>query len=298
MTAEVFRCTPNNIACENHFYDFSLNVGPEECKTTLEKGFSAVETLVAPIFAKIVEKKELKISTVEKESLSEFLWLQFTRTKCIREHAKDFLPHFQQLDNNGTENPYVKMDPNNLSENDMKIIHSGFIMFSKHFAYEFYKLQWRLVSTEIDRPFLLTDHPVYMIPRLENTEYIGFGIIGTEFCFPITPKLMLKMMSDDTVKILTDKLKEKLKKSVEYHLKNEEVFDIMEELNKIETRNNTKCSVSEVERLNYAQIINSEKFIYSCENNFSIVEKFLKDHPEYKKPPKLILKNCMSKSCH
>ncbi len=285
-TDKRFKCTPYNSACENHFYDFSLNIENEEHSTTFEQAFSAVENLVAPIFARIVKNNELKINTVEKQRVSEFLWLQFARTKCMRGHVREILHEFQAKTNmNDALNPYSKMDPDNLDENDIKIIHSGFILGSQSFADLFYNLRWGLVSTVENRPFFLSDHPVFMMNRLKNIDYVGFGKLGTEFCFPIAPTLMLKMMEVNTVNYFKFELR-KINKTKKF-------YEEVEIINFLQCLNDKKaflCSDMECNFINKAQVVNSEKFLYSCKNDFSLAETFLKQYPKYKNPLRITMR--------
>lgn len=280
---KVFRSTPNNIAFGNYFYNSTLKVGNEEGNITLEQGFSAVESLAAPIFKQIRETRKLKISDNEKNILAEFLWLQFTRTKCMRELAKNSLPDMQDKSNiDNATNLYSIMDVNNLSENDIKNIHSLFIVDSNSFSEYFFSLQWVLVSTEY-KVFFLADHPVSMLNRLNSAEKIGRDILGTEFYFPITPQLMLKMIDNKTIDYLKNNL-EKLNELIYFS-----TDEVTKYLKCLDDGGTVICSDNEVNLLNYAQVINAERFVFSCNDDFDSAKKFLENHPEYKNPPNLTI---------
>lgn len=42
--------------------------------------------------------------------------------------------------------------------------------------------------------------------------------------------------------------------------------------------------------INKAQVVNSEKFLYSCKNDFSLAETFLKQYPKYKNPLRITMR--------
>lgn len=84
QTGRSFPTNAKNVASESRFYDFQIG----EHEATLEPKLAELEGATKPLLERILERDSISVFTpAERELVSTFLAIQFTRTKAFREQV-------------------------------------------------------------------------------------------------------------------------------------------------------------------------------------------------------------------
>jgi hypothetical protein len=156
---------------------------------------SRLETFAAPIIEKIIDLRSLSFMDVsEREVLSLFFAVQFTRTKLTRENHQRFHEMIAQkvtsmgFSVNDLEG-YEPLDENKLVEVSVSTI----LRDSPSFAVHFMSKDWILHETTKGNPFYIGDNPVTLFNQNDFGPYgnLGLAVKGIQINFPLTPTLNL-----------------------------------------------------------------------------------------------------------
>lgn len=292
-----------NVAMENHFYDLSLFdiykkaesaeqeiikkelgelLGTDNIEAALndidsqqhiEKKFfsEGVESIYSFMLENIIKKNCngnqwiiqncYALSKSEKELFSLFIAIQIIRTKLFRDtlcaiseklietmtyksqmNEKDALP--REAFKISVDKEYVKLQHNRM-------------ILDPKMALEFAKVLvehiWVIYVNKTNTPFYTSDNPVVNIPHKHDTflSYGGLNSEGIEILFPISSNLLLGMYHAKTYNnIFTDR--------------------------KYMAVNDHKS----LEYFNRAQVVHSQRYIFSISNNFDLAEKICREKPD------------------
>lgn len=228
------------VASEEYFYDQNINNEIGSYEYELQK----VEDATAPIIDKIIETKSIiDLSEEERRILSFFITLQNLRTKGSLLKTETSM---ENLSEQLKDKANVKI-PN---INSKKI---WFSMLEK--STSFYEILMNKVwmLNESNNSFLISDNPVTLQNTTDKSEIrgtLGLDSFGIEIYLPLSPSLTLCLFC------------EKYFEKNGYHKK---------------YIPNSICEPNYIENLNWLQIIYSERFIFSHNNEFELVKKILKN---------------------
>lgn len=287
-----FATNAKNIASESRFYDFEL----DGQSISLEPMLSNLESKVKPIIEGILKTDSLEeLSDEDKATLAVFLSIQFTRTKTFREQWCDFPRMLREhLEVHGeTVAPGSQAADLicEITENDSKAETARFITQAPSiFAPLLIAKKWILAATTRKHPFVISDNPLTLQNMTDMSPYgnLGLAVPGIEIYFPLSPLRALAMWCPtivDTVLRGAKKLRQ-LPSSASPRVNIGDPSGVFA----LEKSIQTGCPLSYVEQnvlnFNSLQIARSERYIFSCVNEFQLAKEMLETHPNLKRGPR------------
>ena len=149
------------------------------------------------------------------------------------------------------------------------------------------------MQTDLKHPFLLGDHPVVLDNYLGGK--LGVGMPGVVIYFPLSPEFALGLHCPSIAEEIR-KGQEKLDslpdeafvRHPELYAGLKETVDVMEGFVegvplRVQSEN--------VENFNSIQINDAERFVFSCDGDFALVEDMLRTDPGLKKGPRVVVKH-------
>ncbi|MDY6992364.1 MAG: DUF4238 domain-containing protein [Pseudomonadota bacterium] len=283
-----FKTNIKNIGAETGFYDFTFK-GNE---VTFESSLGEIEGKVSPIIKRIVREESIAITDQERIVLSNFFALQFVRTRQWR-HVWDNLTRslVQAIRDKG-------LDPENIegyeepSEEKTKLEHMRQIYNHGEFAPHFYSKIWVLLKTAEKSPFWISDNPISLQNMNDFGFYgnIGLAAKGIEIYFPISKTLCIGMWCDSHEKQFNKMYKNYLniKQAAPWLI--QQMIDDPGYIENVKTGIDTgKPIPSKPENVinhNSLQVKYSSRFVFSSNDDFSLLEEMIEAHPEMREGPK------------
>lgn len=271
-----FKTGPNNIAVEKGFYD--IEVGDEIF--TIEDDLSVLESKSANIINLIIENQSIKnLSDKQKFVLSKFIAIQYLRTYHIQntmnEHNKDIIDFIKSLGHDISEiENFTKINREETKIMAIKMILNS----SDKFAKLIYNKEWILTKVKGDKDFFISDHPVTLNNQLDFSPLgnIGFAVKGIEIHMPISNNLSLLLICPSWAKEIKKSIK-KINNMAMYGFLTKKFLRRSKpiiELNK--SIKNKEVLISETENVkykNHLQICYANRWVYSPNGDFSLVER-------------------------
>jgi len=283
-----FPSSIRDAASENGFYNIDINnVG-----YTLESKLGSLETVTSKVISKIIRHESLSVlSEDDFLALCLFCSVQFIRTNKQR----DAIKQQQNLANNWLKKNGYNIDQVEnfklLNDSEIKRCHietinREAIKLSKHF----YNKEILLKKSPAGIEFVISDNPITMhnhYPR-EGRGNLGLALDGIEAHMPISNKLGITFICPN----LINEIRIKIEKS-EFLIKSGvrlpyDMLDEHEIINSIESGNTLELKAENMEFLNSLQVIQSSRFIYCANGDFSLVIDMLKTNPECMYAPELV----------
>ncbi len=224
----------SGVAFEKHFYDQVQ--GQKE--DSLEYLFQKAETDAAPIILKIIEKKDLNSLTIdEKTVISLFITLQLNRTKSALKNTERQTENFIEPIKNLAIELNTKLDFEQIIP---KQLWFSMLMKTPVLCVPLTNKIW--VLFESNKKFYTSDNPVVLQNTKNSNPHrgtLGINSDGIEIYFPLNPSLVLCLLCERTYGLLTEK--------------------------------KMLCDADNIENINSLQVIYSEQYIFSSQNDFELV---------------------------
>jgi Protein of unknown function (DUF4238) len=200
QTGKSFTTGASRIAAEWDLYDFEFKGFP----MSLEKSLSELESEAAWCIKKLLERGRLDMSQpeiiAERSALVRFLSVQLVRTRGAFAGANHLSEKLKEaLRSLGAPEDYFKL-PSEVgsSENAQKAFLAERICTAhKDFGPALLKKGWVLMSTTLEAPFLLGDHPV-VVDNLAGGK-MGVNVPGAVIYFPLSPQFALGLHCESLV---------------------------------------------------------------------------------------------------
>lgn len=279
-----------NIASERYFYDLPVEVIPDDLKDhidvqLIEKWFSKIEIEFSKALNSIIATFALStpenlyftnaLSEKEKFDVASFLAIQDLRTRDFRDSiletneklTKALLNRFGVKAKSVIEKEigYIKIQENlkgevevlideKVRERELLISHIKSLLdktYLQKFTEVLFNHIWIIGINRSSLPLWTSDNP--LVRRAWKEGETGFASEGIEVAFPVNPKLIL---------IMCDK----------------SYYRCMQSLN----RRFLNLQENEVVYYNNLQVSNSNRQLYSINNNFELAAKACSDYPEIK----------------
>lgn len=282
-----FKTNIKNIASENGFYDFEI----EGKELSLEYPLSNLESNVSKIIHKIVSNEKLSvISDSEKRNLSFFLSVQKLRGTASRNMLTQM--------NNLIEKKLLAMNADlskvkgfhKMKSDEVKRMSISMLVEANEYAPHYYNKAWFLYRSKPSNPFLISDNPV-VLQNLNNFGpygNLGLAVKGIEIYFPISNTLTLAILCKSNEEMFREvhekyhQLKKVIPDIVKVLKASPDYYDRL--IDSLDKGIPFDISYDPYLNLNSLQVIFSSRYIYSSQNDFSFVEKMLKDDPSFKEP--------------
>lgn len=222
---------------------------PGQKEGSYEYNFQRAEDATAPIILKIIKTNSLnKLNQNEKVILSIFVAMQFQRTKNAMIKTDNFDKELRDKVRDFAKDVGVNME---VPEAESKKLWLDGFDNAKIFAEHLYHKRWFLVNSQ--NGFYSSDNPVV----LGNIKYytkernnLGLNSKGIEIYLPLSGSVLLAMYCQDEYK----------------HIKNGQVIE------------------DDPTYYNSLQTIESHRFIFANNNNFSLAEDMIKINHAFYNP--------------
>jgi hypothetical protein len=293
------------IACER---DFNV-VGQAPERVNLEPFLTFVETDAKTVIDKILRNRNLRaLTSKDKLVLAVFVASQYLRTRHTREGLRAMnaamAAHIRRM---GFD-PAQVQDFKEFDEADLKAVSLATLQSTPEFAKLILHKEWILLdaSTLADDCFYISDNPIGFRNETDFSPYgnLGFAVPGIQIYCPLSPSLTLAMFchtifgeahfvidTNNHAQLFaaigaTAEIRAEAAASVKRFdrmiERNPGMKSSIEFLMKSKSGEPIHQSEENIEFVNYLQVRFSHRHIYSSYNEFTLVEKILKDHPDWK----------------
>lgn len=284
-TGKSFRTNAKNIASESRFYDFTVSGQP----ATVDPILSRFEGNAKPVIARILQNNSLIGLTEESRAeLSAFFALQLTRTRSFREQWREFPKLMRDtLESRGevvARGSQAEKLLTEFTDNDSKAQTCEFMIRSiSQFAPYIAGKHWVLATTTAKRPFLLSDNPLTRQNMGGDRERGNLGLAspGVEVYFPLSPLQAIAMWCPSLVEFVLDGAKKA--RSLPRNAASQDLFDLDKA---IRGGLPVEYAAANVENFNSLQVANSERYLFSCVNDFTLADEMLALQPALRRGPR------------
>lgn len=288
QTDAAFSRPATKLAAMNNFYDFEF-MG---ASMTVEPVLSHVESKAGKHIANIVKNRRLSLEDpVERGELTAFLAIQMVRTPAISAMHNDIFTRMEDwLRTNGAPQEFFKPDQAvGDGENAQRAMMARNIVNAPiDFGSAFIDKDWLLLQTDNKHSFLIGDHPLTMHNMVEQVGRgnLGVAVEGIELYFPLSPSLALAIWCRTHREMLTNSL-QSIDRLVGASNKERNWIkgrsDVLAILEALQTGEPLHSNPENVEFFNSLQIATAERFVFSSNDDFSLVKDMIRTNPEFRR---------------
>jgi hypothetical protein len=290
-----FSGAAHKLAAERKLYDFQFKGVP----MSVEESLGELESETAKCVETILGRGRLSVREPEvieeRGAIIRFLAVQMVRTAGALTRANDLAQKLKAIALElGAPEDYFKPPPEvGSDENALKAYFARRICSAnKDLGPALVKKDWLLMQTDLEHPFLIGDHPVVLYNYFGDK--LGVGVPGVVVYFPLSPEFALGLHCPSIAEEIR-KGQEKMDRlpdqafvtHPELYGGYKETVAIMEGF--VEGVP-VKSQAENVEHFNSIQVSNAERFVFSCDGNFTLVEDMLRVEPSLKKGPRVVVK--------
>lgn len=275
-----------SVAAEHGMYDFEF-MGDA---LTIEPSLAELESDAAHVVRKIVQTERLdRLDVVGRGTLARFLAVQMVRTRATWTTHQEMADRMEAyLRNEGMPPEFFDPDPHvGNGENAEKALRAEMIMNAPaDYGMLIAKKDWVLLKAKQYSPYLMGDNPLTRHNDSDDSlrGNLGLKSRGIQLYFPLSPDLALAIWCPSLHQALRDYSKRLEKLSVNSpDLVQSHVVTWKNSLDTIEAiQNGTPLvgNADNIEHFNSLQVASSERFVFSANGDFSLVEDMIRDNPE------------------
>jgi hypothetical protein len=280
-----FRANVKNLAAEKGFYDHENGEG----RISFESVLSSLESKAAKIIARLVRAKHLgELKADDRSLLSAFFAVQFVRTKEYRNRYDALIESLvQRLRESGMSEEEIRRDCEGPGE--LKLSQLKSIVNAEKFVPFFFGKTWVLHETKRSAPFYISDNPITLHNQKQFGPYgnLGLAVPGIEIYIPLCPTLGLGMICPtygeecrkgyDNFRMM-DQMQPGLADALLKDAKGARAFS-----EAVVNGTPSRLMPENLMMLNSLQVIYSSRFVFSETDDFSLVEKMIKDNEKYRR---------------
>tara|TARA_R110002049_G_scaffold133887_1_gene293269 strand:+ start:65 stop:979 length:915 start_codon:yes stop_codon:yes gene_type:complete len=270
-----FVSSTRNVASEKGFYDVKLDdeiVSFEPLLSTFEN--AALEALNA-----VVENNSLAVlSDADRVNVAYFLAIQTLRTRAQREMLA-------QMDQGMRDTlPFKGVAPEDLPDDfyrngeQLKADSVLHLPMAEEFVPHFLAKDWCLNAPPAGATFFVSDHPVVRRNIHPPPSFMGNNGIaseGIQIYLPLSADLILCMLCPTLITPFREQQKE--------------LTEPIPILTAIDTGRAFVIPAECVTYCNSLQVAYSERFVFSCNDDFSLAKGMLSTNPELRKPSHVVV---------
>jgi hypothetical protein len=191
---KTFTVNTNKIACESYFFD------PPGSNQPVERWLARIERRFAKSYDRLIELQELKrLSTSDRIAISNFLSVQWVRTREHREFLRDFTTQLKDRLEEKNVTDQMRDEIEKWSQDDfiVSLQVEDMRMNVMKIAPIIRRMKWILIVNNTEMPFWTSDHPFSRYNPVDPPQpYMGnLGLLsrGIQVLFPLTPRLSLTL---------------------------------------------------------------------------------------------------------
>ncbi len=289
----VFKRAANKLAAENGLYDFEFHGYP----LTIEPSLADLENRAACHIRRIVDVRRLHpMDPMERGELARFFAVQLVRTRAFLETMRHLGSSTEAwLRKEGASDDFFAPDlAIGSGENAERASMARMICNApKDFAPAIVGKDWVLLQTDRKHPYLIGDNPLTMHNMIDHSPRGSLGLMveGIEIYFPLAPDLTLGMWCPSH----REKLVEGIQRLDRLSDNNpnaagrfagawSNALDIVEA---IQTGKPLRSLPENVEHFNSLQVSSAERFVFSSNDDFALVEDMIRTNPVLRHGPRI-----------
>ncbi|HEY9098675.1 MAG TPA: DUF4238 domain-containing protein [Thiobacillus sp.] len=282
----VFKKAASKLAAENGFYDFEFQGYP----MSIESSLADLESSAASHIRRIVDEQQLHpMDPVERGELARFFAVQLVRTRAHLEMKRHLFSSMEVwLKEEGAPDDFFAPDPAIGSGENAERANMARMIFNapKDFAPAIVGKDWVLLQTDSKHPYLIGDNPLTMHNMVDRglRGNLGLMVEGIEIYFPLSPNLALGMWCPSHREKLVENFQRlgrlsNSKPNVARRFAGawSSALDIVEA---IQTGKPLMSLPENVEHFNSLQVVSAERFLFSSDGDFALVEDMIRTSPE------------------
>lgn len=282
------------VAAERGIYDFEFEGVP----LTLEPSLSNLESKGAEATAKIIQSRRIDPEWhMDKAILASFLAVQLVRTKATMATLDDLSERMEgYFRSEGAPEEFFKPEPEVGDKVNARKAHYARMIANapKDWAPLLADKVWLLLQTDESDPFLMGDHPFtrFNEPGKGVRGTLGLRSKGVQIYFPLTPTLALCLMCRthldtmiDGVERIDRMLAAKTGNAAELRALRSETMPLIEAMLKGGV---VKCRPESVEHFNSLQVLEAERYVFSCKSDFGMVKEMIASDEATRHGPRLV----------
>lgn len=285
-TDATFVSAAAKLAAKNNFYDFEF-MGES---MTVEAILSRVESKAGEHIAHIVDNRQLNINDPdERGELAVFFAIQMVRTPAVLATHSDIFKRMEVwLRANGAPQEFFAPD-HAVGEGE----NAGRAMMARNilnapmdYAPALIDKDWLLLQTNNKHPYLIGDHPLIMhnMVKQEGRGNLGIAVEGIELYFPLSPELVLAIWCPSHLQALLDGI-QRFDRIAGVSASSMKDFasvknEALEIVSAIQSGKPLRSKPENVEFFNSLQVSTAERFVFSSNDDFSIVKEMIQANPE------------------
>jgi hypothetical protein len=269
-----------------------------------EGPLTEVESAVAPIFGRLVERRRLRNITIpDRQKIASFCAVQLIRTQTFRDQVKDVVNGTEQallrrgIDIGQIKN-YERWDDEQIKRFSLDMLIDAPETYGPHFLSKY----WYLIAGDVEDPFHLGDNPVVVdndvTRRAPNT--LGLACPGVTIYLPLSATLCLAMTDQRVIaEVFSEERRiqknfKKIKKIASRSRNTPpEAITILEEQEKsklllkeriepLRLGIPSKYRHEVVMRVNSLQMLYAGRWIVSSRPDFSLPLQMIADNPDFR----------------
>lgn len=285
-TGRSFKTAVENVAGERDFYEMTI----ADLSMSLEEGLSKLEADASGIIRRIIESRSLAILTEDDRILlSVFVTTQMRRGPNSRESLiaigegirkrliDDVLsPELQGL---------LEMTPEMA-----KAISLRSLTEPDEMPFHILDKSWLLFETKEAFPFYISDNPVALQNNVEPKGpfrgNLGLGVLGIEIYLPISSTLTLGFYCkshEELIRNGVERMRRRIVTDPDCPLG---FGPLMEWMRAFREGTPLSSSAENVLNHNSLQVRQAERYVFSSQPDFSLVESMIADDPRFRKGPR------------
>lgn len=282
------------VAAERAMYDFEFQGVP----MTLEPTLSHLESRAAEASAKIIAALAVPPDWHDvKTIMACFVAVQLVRTKAMLATSDDMFGRMEAFFRaNGAPEEFFQPDPEvGGKENARKANFAAMISTAPDdWGPILLKKVWHLVRTTQDVPFLMGDHPVVRFndPSAQGEGKLGLASVGIQIQFPVSPTLAVSLTCPSYMETMIDgieridRLLAARRGDVLYlQAQRKEVGAVIDVFLKGGVLD---LAPENVEHFNSLQVLESERYVFSSKNDFSMVREMIQADPSARRGTRMV----------
>lgn len=288
-----FKTNAKNIASESRFYDFEID-GTEH---SLESVLSYVETRTKPVIEKMLSNDSTaSLGAEERGTLAAFLSIQFLRTRAFRAQWADFplllRRKFEAMKLEVAPGSQAEELIRSPSENQIKIDSARMLLKApEDYGAHFLDKHWFLARTTPAHPFWIGDNPIALQNQTDMTPYgnLGLGVQGIEIYLPLSSTRALGMWCPSLVSKFSEgaaNIRALPRDLVERVARKPDRILAIDEC--LRTGGGLDYEPMTVMNFNSLQVARSERYLVSPTQDFSLAQRMISDHPEYRMGQRMV----------
>ncbi|MBX3002466.1 MAG: DUF4238 domain-containing protein [Anaerolineales bacterium] len=279
---DVYISNVGNVASERDFY----NLGAGKVSISLEPSLSVLESRASQILEKVTRRKSVGIlSSKERIAFAEFIALQMARGTHTR-HNLIFMN--KQLKSKIKQMGFDPDKTKELFNNDQdakEIAILSLPSFIEDISPHLLDKTWCLFETTETNPFYFSDNPIALHNEIDMRPYgnLGVAVKGIEIYVPLSSSLLLAILCPSHLEAVaqTYQALSKLDSTQEDYSSIRRLYFHLLSGNALQVHREN------VSFLNSLQTRYSERQIFSCLQNFTLVKTMLSRNPMFKTGPRM-----------